>query len=51
MALCDLTDWLKITAGVVAQLMGHMPSASAEKHDTVQPLDTKAAQWKLQTVS
>ena len=26
-------------AGVVAQLMGHKPSATAEKHYTVRPLD------------
>ena len=26
-------------AGVVAQIMGHKPSATAEKHYTVRPLD------------
>ena len=31
--------WLEIPAGVVAQLMGHKPSATAEKHYTVRPLD------------
>ena len=35
----SLTEWLEIPAGVVAQLMGHKPSATAEKHDTVRPLD------------
>ncbi len=31
--------WLEIPAGVVAQIMGHKPSATAEKHYTVRPLD------------
>jgi integrase len=35
----SLTEWLDIPAGVVAQLMGHKPSATAEKHYTVRPLD------------
>ena len=35
----SLTEWLEIPAGVVAQLMGHKPSATAEKHHTVRPLD------------
>ena len=35
----SLTEWLEIPAGVVAQLMGHKPSATAEKHCTVRPLD------------
>lgn len=35
----SLTEWLEIPAGVVAQLMGHKPSATAEKHYTVRPLD------------
>ena len=34
-----LTEWQEIPAGVVAQLMGHKPSATAEKHYTVRPLD------------
>jgi integrase len=28
----SLTEWLEIPAGVVAQIMGHKPSAIAEKH-------------------
>ena len=28
-----------LPVGVVAQLMGHKPSATAEKHYTVRPLD------------
>lgn len=35
----SLTEWLDMPAGVVAQLMGHKPSATAEKHYTVRPLD------------
>ena len=35
----SLTEWLEVPAGVVAQLMGHRPSATAEKHYTVRPLD------------
>ena len=35
----SLTEWLEIPAGVVAQIMGHKPSATAEKYYTVRPLD------------
>ena len=35
----SLTEWLEIPAGVVAQIMGHKPSATAEKHSTARPLD------------
>ena len=35
----SLTEWLEIPAGVVAQVMGHKPSATAEKHYKVRPLD------------
>lgn len=35
----SLTEWLEIPAGVVAQIMGHKPSATAEKHYVVRPLD------------
>ena len=38
----SLTEWLEIPAGVVAQLMGHKPSATAEKHYTVRPLELLA---------
>jgi integrase len=50
----SLTEWLEIPAGVVAQLMGHKPSATAEKHYTVRPLDLlrvhheKIEAWILQ---
>lgn len=35
----SLTEWLEIPAGAVARIMGHKPSATAEKHYTVRPLD------------
>lgn len=35
----SLTEWLEIPAGVVAQIMGHKPSATAEKHYTDRPVD------------
>jgi integrase len=35
----SLTEWLEVPTGVVAQIMGHKPSATAEKHYTVRPLD------------
>jgi integrase len=50
----SLTEWLEIPAGVVAQIMGHKPSATAEKHYTVRPLDLlrvhheKIEAWILQ---
>lgn len=50
----SLTEWLEIPAGVVAQIMGHKPSATAEKHYTVRPLDLlrvhheRIEQWILE---
>ena len=35
----SLSEWLDVPVGVVAQIMGHKPSATAEKHYTVRPLD------------
>ncbi|CAN7243773.1 integrase family protein [Variovorax sp. LjRoot175] len=35
----SLSEWMEIPAGVVAQIQGHKPSATAEKHYTVRPLD------------
>jgi len=34
-----LAEWLEIPAGVIAQIQGHKPSATAEKHYRVRPLD------------
>ena len=33
----SLTEWLEVPVGVVAQIQGHKPSATAEKHYTVRP--------------
>ncbi len=38
----SLTEWLEVPAGVVAQIQGHKPSATAEKHYTVRPLELLA---------
>lgn len=35
----SLSEWQEIPVGVVAQIMGHKPSATVEKHYTVRPLD------------
>ena len=35
----SLTEWLEVPVGVVAQIMGHKPSATAEKHYTIRPLE------------
>ncbi len=35
----SLAEWVEMPAGIVAQIMGHKPSATAEKHYTVRPLD------------
>ena len=34
-----LSEWVEMPAGIVAQLMGHKPSATAEKHYRIRPLD------------
>jgi len=35
----SLSEWCEMPVGVVAQIMGHKPSATAEKHYRVRPLD------------
>ena len=35
----SLSEWLEIPSGVIAQIMGHKPSATAEKHYKTRPLD------------
>ncbi len=35
----SLAEWVEIPTGVVAQIVGHAPSATAEKHYKVRPLD------------
>jgi integrase len=49
-----LSEWVECPVGVVAQIMGHKPSATAEKHYKVRPIDllrlwhTKIEAWILQ---
>lgn len=38
-SFASLTEWLEIPVGVVAQIMGHTPSATAERHYKRRPLD------------
>lgn len=35
----SLAEWVEVPAGIVAQIQGHKPSATAEKHYRVRPLD------------
>jgi len=35
----SLAEWVECPSGIVAQIMGHKPSATAEKHYTVRPVD------------
>lgn len=34
-----LSEWVEVPAGIVAQIMGHKPSAIAEKHYIQRELD------------
>ncbi|MDD2740677.1 MAG: integrase family protein [Rhodocyclaceae bacterium] len=49
-----LAEWVEVPTGIVAQIMGHKPSATAEKHYRVRPLDllrmwhTKIEAWVLE---
>lgn len=38
-SFASLTEWLGVPTGVVAQIQGHKPSATAEKHYKRRPLD------------
>ena len=38
-SFASLTEWLEVPVGVVAQIQGHKPSATAEKHYKRRPLD------------
>lgn len=42
----SMTEWLELPPGVVAQIMGHKPSATAEKHYTVRPVSLLAVYHK-----
>jgi integrase len=50
-----LAEWVEVPIGVVAQIQGHKPSAIAEKHYRVRPIDMlrdwhhKIEAWVLQT--
>lgn len=35
----SLSEWQELPIGVIAQIMGHKPSATAEKHYTIRPID------------
>lgn len=43
----SLAEWMDIPAGVVPQIMGHKPSATAERHYRVRPVDL-LRQWHTQ---
>lgn len=50
----SLAEWCEVPVGIVAQIQGHKPSATAEKHYRVRPLDllrmwhTKIECWMLE---
>jgi integrase len=50
----SLAEWCEVPVGVVAQIMGHKPSATAEKHYRERPLDlqrmwhTRIETWILE---
>lgn len=49
-----LSEWIEVPVGIVAQIMGHKPSALAEKHYRRRPIDllrkwhTKIEEWVLE---
>lgn len=38
-SFATLAEWVEVPAGVTAQIMGHAPSATAERHYQIRPLD------------
>ena len=50
----SLVEWVEVPAGIVAQIMGHKPKATAEKHYRVRPVEllrlwhTKIEAWILE---
>jgi len=52
-SFATLSEWLECPTGIVAQIMGHKPSATAERHYKVRPIDllrkwhTKIEAWIL----
>lgn len=53
-SFASLSEWVEVPQGVVAQIMGHKPSATAEKHYKVRPLDllrlwhTRIERWVIE---
>ena len=53
-SFATLSEWIECPTGVVAQIMGHKPSATAERHYKRRPLDllrmwhTKIEDWILE---
>lgn len=45
-----LAEWVECPAGIVAQIQGHKPSATAEKHYRVRPIDL-LRQWHIKIES
>jgi integrase len=43
-SFATLTEWIEVPAGITAQIMGHEPSATVEKHYKRRPLDL-LKQW------
>lgn len=50
----SLAEWIEVPAGIVAQIMGHKPRATAERHYRVRPVDllrkwhTRIEAWILE---
>lgn len=50
----SLAEWVEVPAGIVAQIMGHKPKATAERHYRVRPTEllrkwhTKIEAWMLE---
>lgn len=53
-SFATLSEWIECPTGVVAQIMGHKPSATAERHYKHRPIDllrmwhTKIEEWLLE---
>ena len=50
----SLSEWVEVPAGIVAQIMGHKPKATAERHYRVRPVEllrqwhTRIEAWMLE---
>lgn len=53
-SFASLSEWIEVPVGVVAQIQGHKPSATAEKHYKQRPLDllrmwhSRIERWMLE---